>query len=138
MAFYAAFLVTVGMPLMALTVDASRVMVMKVRLREATQAACQAYGTMLDYKAFQYNEVWKFKNTAMQEAYRAFYLALPSGGSISISATEKSSGIDHIYVVECRGRLIVSALLRVGRSYYNLNQYAQVKVKFATTENWIE
>jgi hypothetical protein len=136
MALYATFLALVGIPLLALNIDVARVYVGKARLRSATQAACQAYGTMLDYKAFQYDEVWKFKETAMQEAYTAFYLALPSGGSISITATEKSSGLNHIYLVECRGRLIVSALLWVGRSYYNLNQYAQVKVKFATTENW--
>jgi hypothetical protein len=110
----------------------------RARLRSATQAACQAYGTMLDYKSFRETGVWKFEGTAMEEANLAFYKAIPSGGSVSVNIIEKSptDSKNHIYVVECRGRLIVSALLWVGRSYYDLKQYSQVKVKFATQENW--
>jgi hypothetical protein len=140
MALYATFLALVGIPLLALNIDVARVYVGKARLRSATQAACQAYATMLDTSSYRDNDEWKFEGTAMNEAYRAFYLTLPSGGSISLNAVEKQSADpnNHIYLIECRGRLIVSALLWVGRSYYNLNQFAQVKVKFATTRNWPE
>ena len=139
MALYATFLALVGIPLLALNIDVARVYVNRARLRSATQAACQAYGTMLDYKHFRDSDRWRFDSTAMSTANRIFYGSVPSGGSVSISATQKSSSDpnQHIYVVGCRGRLIVSPIMWVGVSYYNLTQYVQVKVKFATSDNWV-
>jgi len=60
MALYAAFLVTVGLPLLALGVDVSRVELMRVKLRNATEAACQAYANSLDIQAFQLRNELKF------------------------------------------------------------------------------
>jgi hypothetical protein len=139
MALYATFLALVGIPLLALNIDVARVYVAKARLRSATQAACQAYSTMLDYKNFQTSGTWGFESNAMSEAYRVFYQSIPSGGSISINTIEKDAGsVGHIFIVQCSGRLIVSAILWVGRSYYNLTQYSQVKAKFGNTDSWKE
>ncbi len=139
MALYATFLALVGIPLLALNIDVARVYVNRARLRSATQAACQAYGTMLDYKFFRDSNRWKFDSTAMSTAYKTFYQSVPSGGSVSITAVEKYSNDpnQHIFVVECRGRLIVSPIMWVGVSFYNLTQLVQVKVKFATADNWV-
>jgi hypothetical protein len=72
MALYATFLALVGIPLLALNIDVARVYVGKARLRSATQAACQAYSTMLDYKNFQTSDTWGFESNAMSEANRVF------------------------------------------------------------------
>jgi hypothetical protein len=138
MALYAAFLVTVGIPLMAIGADVSRVYLMQVRLRNATEAACEAYANNLDVKTFCDTGIWHFNDQAASDAYRVFFQSIPTGGSISYNATEKiPSDSGHIFVVECRGQLIVSPILWVGISYYNLTQIVQVKVKFANSHNWV-
>jgi hypothetical protein len=137
MALYATFLVLVGIPLLALNIDVARVYVAKARLRNATQAACQAYGGMLDYEYFRTFGGWRFKSGAMGIAYNVFFSSMRSG-SISINAVQKNVGsVNQYYLVECRGSSIVSPILWVGVSFYNQTQYAQVKAKFSTTENWL-
>jgi hypothetical protein len=137
MALYATFLALVGIPLLALNIDVARVYVGKARLRSATQAACQAYGGMLDYEFFQGSNGWRFKGDAMGMAYNVFFTSMRSG-SISINAVQKNVGTDdQFYLVECRGSSIVSPLMWVGVSFYNQTQYVQVKTKFSTTTNWL-
>jgi hypothetical protein len=137
MALYATFLAMVGVPLLALNIDVARVYVAKARLRNATQAACQAYGSMLDYQYFRENGQWRFKGDAMGMAYNVFFRSMRSG-SISINAVQKNVGSkDQYYLVECRGSSIVSPLMWVGVSFYNQTQYVQVKAKYSTTENWL-
>ncbi len=53
MALYAAFLVTVGLPLMAVGADVSRYYLTQVQLRNATEAACEAYANSLDIQKFR-------------------------------------------------------------------------------------
>jgi hypothetical protein len=137
MALYAIFLAMVGVPLLALNIDVARVYVAKARLRSATQAACQAYGSMLDYDYFRVFGGWRFKGNAMGMAYNVFFTSMRSG-SISINAVQKNVGTDdQFYLVECRGSSIVSPLMWVGVSFYNQTQYVQVKTKFSTTTNWL-
>lgn len=137
MALYATFLALVGIPLLALNIDVARVYVAKARLRSATQAACQAYGGMLDRDYFRNYGRWRFKGDAMGMAYTVFFSSMRSG-SISIKASMKNvSAPDQYFLVECRGSAVVSPILWVGISFYNQTQYAQVKAKFSTTENWL-
>jgi hypothetical protein len=92
MALYATFLALVGIPLLALNVDVARVYVAKARLRSATQAACQAYGGMLDLESFRESGKWQFRGDAMAMAYRIFYQSSPTGASVGITVTEKYIG----------------------------------------------
>jgi hypothetical protein len=136
MALYATFLALVGIPLLALNIDVARVYVAKARLRSATQAACQAYGSMLDTEFFQGSNLWRFKSNAMGVANTVFFSTMGSG-SINITASLKGSGDNQVYIVDCRGDYVVSPIMWVGVSYYKQTQYAQVKVKFSTTSNWM-
>jgi hypothetical protein len=94
---------------------------------------------MLDYAKFQDTGEWGFESNAMSVAYRVFFQSIPTSGSISIASVEKDTGsIDRIFIVQCRGQLIVSPILWVGRSFYNIREYTQVKAKFGNTESWKE
>jgi hypothetical protein len=106
-------------------------------LRSATQAACQAYGGMLDHEHFRDSNGWRFKSNAMGMANNVFFTSMRTG-SISINTSLKNVGApNQHFLIECRGQSIVSPIMWVGVSAYKQTQYAQVKVKFSTTENWI-
>jgi hypothetical protein len=138
MALYATFLALVGVPLLALNIDVARVYVAKARLRSATQAACQAYGGMLDFGHFRDSNGWRFKPGALSMAHRVFNGSAPTGGQITIGTAQKNVGATDQYIlIECRGESTIYPLMWVGVSAYKQTQYAQVKVKFSTTENWI-
>lgn len=138
MALYAAFLVTVGIPLLAMGVDASRVQLINVRLRNATQAACQAYANSLDIRAFQFNDELKFTE-GRNNANRVFFGAMGSTASFFASENRKTgTGYDigggrkvEIVVIRCFGSSVVDAVVPFFGDY-TVTASASAKTKFST------
>jgi hypothetical protein len=138
MALYAAFLVTVGMPLLALGVDFSRVELMRVKLRTATQAACQAYANSLDIHEFQFNNRLVFTE-GYANANNVFSRALGKSGAFG--AVEERGTVPpepigggksvETIVIRCYGTGIVKAMIPfVGD--YAVGETASAKTKFTT------
>jgi hypothetical protein len=140
MALYAAFLTTVGIPLLAMGVDVSRVYLMQVRLRHATEAACQAYANSLDIKEFRDNNELVFTDGRKNANY-VFYLAL--GDYASFGAVEnRDTGPGHhlsggpvvkTIVLQCFGTAFVDAVVPFFGNY-TVTSSASAKTKFSTSE----
>jgi len=145
MALYAAFLVTVGLPLLAMGVDFSRVELMRVKLRNATTAACQAYANSLDVHAFIFED-----RLEISEKSPTVTAAQIFSGAMGISGTfgafvERNSSADVGFedkfgtkveklVVRCFGTGFVEAMIPfVGN--YAISETASVKTKFSTTKD---
>jgi hypothetical protein len=140
MAFYAIFLVTVGIPMMALCIDASRVMVMKVRLREATEAACQAYANSLDVKEFIFNNELVF-NEGMPNAMKVFTGALKNAGTfVPVQYRKPGEGAVlpggktvEIVVIQCYGTAMVDMVVPLFEDIM-VTTSASAKTKFSTAQ----
>lgn len=138
MALYAAFLVTVGLPLLALGVDVSRVELMRVKLRAATTAACQAYANSLDVQAFIFNGKIEISDKE-GSAQRVFSGALGKSGTFG-AVVERNSSADfelpdgtkvEKIVIRCFGTGFVEAMIPfIGN--YGISETATVKTKFST------
>jgi hypothetical protein len=140
MALYAVFLVTVGLPLLAVGVDVSRVELMRVKLRNATEAACQAYANSLDIHEFQFDNELVFTE-GYANANKVFYLAL--GRSGAFGAVEERDTVAPVtigggktvktIVIRCTGTGFVEAMIPfVGN--YAVGETASAKTKFTTVE----
>jgi hypothetical protein len=132
MAFYAMFLATVGLPLMAVTVDVSRAYLMNVRLRSATEAGCEAYANSLDVKAFKTstNGELKFKN-AIGNAYLAFHGSMPSSAGFTAYEVRQSGANSKIVEIKCTGFVALRPLVPLIRDY-NISAASSAKTKFST------
>jgi hypothetical protein len=140
MALYAMFLVTVGVPLLAVGVDVSRVKYAGLQLVNATQAACQAYANSLDVSAFKKNEGLKFRN-GYQNAYRVFFTAMPSSASfipVEVRKPDPARGGASIpaekVMILCSGSAKVRAILPFFGDY-SLSASATAITKFSTEIN---
>jgi hypothetical protein len=117
---------------MVLGVDSSRVFVMKVRLRHATEAACQAYANSMDIAWFQDSGELRFKD-ADRNAIMVFQGAMRGRGAFSATETRKSDGSAEKAVVICRGSAGVRPIIPLGIDYF-LNVTATAKTKISTQE----
>jgi hypothetical protein len=131
MALYAAFLVTVGLPLLALGVDFSRVELFRVKLRSATEAACEAYANSLDIAAFRDGEGIKLKN-AYHNAYIVFHDAMPQEASFVANETRKDDGGAEKVVIICTAGLSIHPVIPLISNYY-ISTTATSKTKFSTS-----
>jgi Flp pilus assembly protein TadG len=131
MALYAVFLVVVGIPLLALTVDVTHVYSANVRLRNATAAGCEAYARSLDTKIFVETGETKISPDAAGNAYQVFTPSAPQGSTLEITATIKNNRV----VAMCVGRNSLRPLIPLF-PVYNLSSKAASKADFATTKNW--
>jgi len=141
MEHYAAFLVTVSLPLLALGVDVSRVELMRVKLRNATTAACQAYANSLDIQKFQLNDELVFTKGYMN-ASNVFNQALGQSGTFG-AVEERNPGLAHeltkgkrveIIVIRCFGTGFVEAMIPF-LGNIGISETASVKTKFSTTND---
>lgn len=141
MALYAAFLVTVGLPLLAMGVDVSRVELMRVKLRAATEAACQAYANSLDIHQFQFDNELVFTD-GYTNASNVFSRALGKSGAFG--AVEERGTVAPVtigggksvetIVIRCFGTGFVEAMIPfVGN--YAVGERASAKTKFTTVLN---
>jgi hypothetical protein len=141
MALYAAFLVTVGIPLLAMGVDVSRVFVMQVKLRQATEAACEAYANSLDIAKFRDNNELVFTK-GRENAGKVFYGAMEAAASISI-AEHRDTGKDvalpggaivRKILIQCTGTAFVDAMVPFWGDY-TITATAAAKTKFSTAKS---
>jgi hypothetical protein len=139
MALYAAFLVTVGMPLLALGVDGSRVMVMKVRLRQATEAACEAYANSLDIKKFIFEDTMVFTD-GNKNANRVFSAAIGKSGSfVPVEYRKPGSGVNlqnghtvEVVVIQCYGTGFIKSIIPLFPDFV-ISTSAAAQTKFSTS-----
>jgi Flp pilus assembly protein TadG len=131
MALYAAFLALVGIPLMALTVDVTRVYLANVRLRNATAAGCEAYVRSLDTKKFIEKGETDFSSDAAGNAYEVFGQSAPQGSTLEVVPTVKNGRA----VALCTGKNSLRPIVFLLPSY-KLSSKAAAKADFATTRNW--
>jgi hypothetical protein len=138
MALYAAFLVTVGIPLLAMGADVSRVYLMKVKLRQATEAACQAYANSIDIVKFRDNDELVFTK-GRENANKVFYEALGDEASFfpsEVRDTGKDVALEGGIVVKkivilCTGTAFVDAMVPFWGNY-SITASASAKTKFST------
>jgi hypothetical protein len=142
MALYAAFLVTVGLPLMALGVDVSRVELMRVKLRSATTAACQAYANSLDPQVFIFEDRIEFSQK-YPTANDVFNFAMGNSGTFG-AVVERNSAADVVIdaktgttvekvVIRCFGNGFIRAMIPF-LGNYGVSETATVKTKFSTAK----
>jgi hypothetical protein len=140
MALYAAFLVTVGIPLMAMGVDVSRVYLMKVKLRQATEAACQAYANSLDIAKFRDNNELVFTK-GLDTADYVFHSALGNNASF-FPRENRETGPGHTLsngqvvktiVIQCTGSAFIDAVVPFWGNY-TVTADASAKTKFSTSK----
>jgi hypothetical protein len=131
MAIYAMFLVTVGVPLLALTVDITRYMVAVVELRTATMAGCQAYANSLDIAKFQATGNVEFKSGAYGKASEIFHLAMPASASFFANELKGSDAGPKEKVVRCTGRTSIQPLIPLLENY-SASAVIVTKTKFST------
>jgi hypothetical protein len=131
MALYASFLVLVGVPLLALTVDVTRGYFFNVRLRNATSSACESYVRSLNTSLFVEKGETDLSPEAMGNAYEVFAQSAPGGSSLEIVPTLKNGRV----VALCTGRNSMRPIIFILPSY-NLSSSAAAKADFATTRNW--
>ena len=131
MALYASFLVLVGIPLLALTVDVTSAYLAAVRLRGATQAGCLAYVRSLDTKKFIDDGETVLSGSAAGNAYEVFLPFAPEGSILEVVPMTKDDRV----VAQCTGRYELDAIIPLIPSY-EITSTSAAKADFATTKNW--
>jgi hypothetical protein len=123
MAFYAMFILMVGVPLMALTLDIGRVRRATVKLGNATEAACAAYANMMDVAAWQ-NGVHQFAPGAEAHARSFFYWSAPPNAGIGFTPIIVEG---HPMQVQCRASAFVVPFIDLGLGNYSVSVTADAK-----------
>jgi hypothetical protein len=137
MALYTAFLGLVVLPLLLISVDMTRMMVRKVRLANAVDAACTAFihtPNLVELKQGRLllgGEAWTAANTVflynMSASARLTRLSYRLEGSILIDAT---------VVAECGGEADYWPMMFGGHVVYQLRHSTSAKAKLAGSSNW--
>jgi hypothetical protein len=131
MALYAMFLVTVGVPLLAVGVDVARVKYTGLQLANATQAACQAYANSLDIKTFRETKELKFTNGYWNAYNNVFRRMMPGTATFFPAEIRRSdAGIDKIEIV-CMGSADIRPIIPLVGNYH-VSASASAKTKFST------
>jgi hypothetical protein len=131
MALYASFLVLVGIPLLALTVDVTRAYLAVARLRGATEAGCLSYVRSVNTKKFIQDGETALSGFSVGSAYEVFVPFAPKGSTLEIVPTIK----DERVVALCTGRYSLDAIIPLIPSY-QITSTSAAKADFATTKNW--
>ncbi|MBN1438041.1 MAG: hypothetical protein JW929_01420 [Anaerolineales bacterium] len=131
MALYAAFLVLVGLPLLALTVDVTRAYLASAQLRGATTAGCLAYVRSLEMKRFIDEGETVVSGDAAGNAYQVFGPSAPEGAVLEVAPDERDGRV----VALCTGRYNLDVIIPLIPDF-EIRAEAAAKADFATTENW--
>jgi hypothetical protein len=138
MALYAMFIGFVGVPLLGVTVDLTRVWVTKAELTNAVEAACSAYANTPDVDAFMEGKGVNLGPKARSEGYRLFGYNNPKGGSLtnmSFVVNEEPAGFT-LVAATCSGTATVRPMIFAGVVSFNVVKTVTVKAKFGTSTNW--
>jgi hypothetical protein len=124
---------------MAMGVDVSRVYLMKVKLRQATEAACQAYANSLDVHAFIFENKMEFTE-GRKNAGEVFSDALGASASFVPVETHQTgtgpviSGHEvEIVVIQCYGSAVIDAVVPFFGNY-TVTASSAAKTKFSTSQ----
>jgi Flp pilus assembly protein TadG len=131
MALYAIFIGTVGLGLLALTVDVGRLYSAKARLMSATEAACSAYVRSLDTKWFMDRGKTRLSPSAAGNAYEVFVPSAPEGATLQLSSQVRDDRV----VAVCTGRYETRPIIGIV-PMYEIEARSAAKADFATTRNW--
>jgi hypothetical protein len=137
MALYAMFIATVGVPLLAATVDVSRVWVKKAELANAVEAACSAYANTPDARAFLDEGRTVLGAKARGEGLRLFGYNMPQGGALTgMSYTVEVSTQLSLVTASCSGTASIRPVIFAGLASFELRKTVTVKAKYGTPVNW--
>jgi hypothetical protein len=138
MALYAMFIAFVGLPLLGVTVDVTRVWLKKAELANAVEAACSAYVNTPDAEAFTRGEGIKLGTEARGEGSRLFGYNMPKGGALtSMDFEVKDEGAGHIIVIAtCSGRASIRPIIFAGVASFEVVKTVTIKSKYGTSTNW--
>jgi hypothetical protein len=138
MALYAAFIGLVCVPLLAVTVDGTRIWLKKAELANAVEAACSAYANTPDVQAFQDGKGVRLGDGARGEGLRLFGYNMPEGGSLTNMAytVDDRGPFLKMVTATCTGRASLRLMIIGGQVSINLVKTVTVKAKFGTTLNW--
>jgi hypothetical protein len=137
MALYAMFIATVGVPLLAATVDISRMWVKKAELANAVEAACSAYANTPDARAFLTGGETVLGAEARSEGRRLFGYNMPRGGALTgMSYTVQKSPTLALVTATCSGTASVRPVIFAGLASFELRKTVSVKAKYGSPVNW--
>jgi hypothetical protein len=131
MALYASFLVLVGLPLLALTVDVTRAFLAAARLRGATEAGCLSYVRSLNTKKFIQDGETLLSGSATGKAYEVFVPFAPKGSTLEVIPTTKDDRV----VALCTGRFSLNAIIPL-IPVFQITATSAAKADFTTTNTW--
>jgi hypothetical protein len=115
-------------------------MVMKVRLRDATEAACEAYANSLDVKEFIFNDALVFTEGG-KNARRVFSEAIGGSGSfVPVEYRKPGKGVSlpnghtvEVVVIQCYGTAFVKSVIPIFNDFV-ITTSAAAKTKFSTNQ----
>jgi hypothetical protein len=137
MALYAMFIGTVCVPLLAATVDISRMWVKQAELANAVEAACSAYVNTPDTAVFIESGRTVLGAEARSEGRRLFGYNMPSGGALTgmSFAVEETPGLA-LVTATCSGRAGIRPVILAGLAEITVAKTVTVKAKYGSPANW--
>ena len=129
MALYASFIGLVGIPLLAATVDVTRVWIKKAELANAVEAACSAYANTPEKRLFKQTGEFHLGGEAQAEGYLFFGYNISEGGELTEMTYYPSNQDDYTYIARCSGRASVRPMIFAGVASFELVKTVTVKVK---------
>jgi hypothetical protein len=124
---------------MAMGVDVSRIYLKKVRLRQVTEAACQAYANSLDIHAFIYDDKMVFKDERNTVGTVFHQTAGKDAWFVPVETRQTGTGPTigghqvEIIVIQCTGTALVDAVVPFFGNY-RVTESASAKTKFSTAQ----
>jgi len=130
MAWYAALLAFVLVPLMSLAVDITRLMFVRTDLQTSVDAACEAAALAADTPAFQQTGIARI-NPGLAAAYaaQAFRASVAEAGLVQYTPSLTSVTVLAPTEVACAGTAAVVPLIPYSPEL-NVRVFAQAKMRF--------
>jgi hypothetical protein len=132
MALYAAFILLVGVPLMALTWDIGRLRAAKAKLYNAAEAGCAAFVNTLDADTWILSKGSQpqFSPNARTAALSVFYASAPPGSILFITP---SIGPGMLMKAQCTATTTIHPFIDVGLGNYSATVYADAKAEWVSS-----
>jgi hypothetical protein len=123
-----------GVPLLAATVDLTRVWLKKAELANAVEAACSAYANTPDKGHFKQTGEFRLGTEARAEGYRFFGYNVPKDGELTELTYFPSNQNGYTYIARCSGSVTIRPIIFAGIASFELRKTVTVKVKFASSK----
>jgi hypothetical protein len=124
MAFYAMFILIVGVPLMALTLDIGRLRAAQAKLSVAAEAGCAAYVNLVDADLWSSGGPAQFNPNAQIAAIGAFYNTAPPGSTLFITPLK---GPGDLLKAHCTATTTLRPFIDLGLGDYHTTVSADAK-----------